>query len=83
MTLAIEILIALVPALLLFAALAAGRYPGERAIARLADRTRTSRPRRAPRAIGGARRAPRISIRTGELLARSLATRPPPSLLTV
>jgi hypothetical protein len=82
MTLALEILLALVPALLLFAALVAGRYPGERAIARLAAGTRATRPRRAPRAIATPRRAPRASIRPGELLARSLATRPPPSLLT-
>jgi len=82
MTLAIEILLALVPALLLFAALAAGRYPGERAITRLAARNQTARTRRAPRAIAPPRRAPRVSIRPGELLARSLATRPPPSLLT-
>jgi hypothetical protein len=82
MTLALEILIALVPALLLFAALVAGRYPGERAIARLAAHAQTRRPRRAPRAIAPARRAPRTAVRPGELLARSLATRPPPSLLT-
>jgi len=82
MTLAIEILLALVPALLLFSALVMGRYPGERVIARLAARTRTPRPRRAPRAIAPPRRTPRTAVRPGELLARSLATRPPPSLLT-
>jgi hypothetical protein len=81
MTFAMEILLALVPALLLFAALFLGRYPGERAIARLA-RTRTRVQRRAPRAIVPPRRAPRALVRPGELLARSLATRPPPSLLT-
>jgi hypothetical protein len=83
MTFAVEILLALVPALLLLAALFMGRYPGERAIARLAARGRTARPRRAPRAIGAARRAPGVRLRPGELLARSLATRPPPHLLTV
>jgi len=82
MTLAIEILLALIPALLLFAALAVGRYPGERAIARLVGRTQTARPRRAPVAITPPRSAPRTSVRSGELLGRSLATRPPP-LLTV
>jgi hypothetical protein len=82
MTFAAEILIALVPALLLFAALLAGRYPGERTIARFVSRTQARRPRRAPRTVGSSRRAPRISIRPGEFLARSLATRPPPSPLT-
>ena len=81
MTLALEILLALLPALLVFAALVVGRYPGERAIARLAARTRTPRPRRAPSAIAPPRRTPRTSVRPGELLARSLATRPPPSPL--
>lgn len=76
-----ELLLALVPALLLFAALVAGRYPGERAIAR-ARAARTDRPVRAPRSLGSPRRAPRSAVRPGELLARSLATRPPPSLLT-
>jgi len=83
MTLAIEILLALVPALLLFAALIVGRYPGEHAIARLAARSRPPELRRPPRSIRPAFRVPRTTVRPGELLARSLATRPPPSLLTV
>jgi hypothetical protein len=82
MPFAAELLLALIPALLLFAALHLGRYPGERAIDRLAARARTVRPRRAPRALRPAPRAPRVAVRAGELLARSLATRPPPSPLT-
>jgi hypothetical protein len=77
-----EVLIALVPALLLVAALVAGRYPGERAIAKLAAQRNPAR-RRAPAAIDPAPRAPRALLRAGELIARSLATRPPPASLTV
>lgn len=82
MTFAAEILLALVPGLLLFAALVLGRYPGERTLVRIATRGRTRRPRRAPRAIAPKPRAPLVAVRAGELLARSLATRPPPPLLT-
>jgi hypothetical protein len=81
MSFAAELLLALIPALLLFVALFLGRYPGERAIAR-AVAARTRRPVRAPRAIAPIRRRPRTAFRPGELIARSLANRPPPALLT-
>ena len=77
-----ELLLALIPALLLFATLFLGRYPGERAITRVVA-ARQPRRARAPRAIAPVRRAPYAGMRPGELIARSLATRPPPSLLTV
>lgn len=75
MTLA-SILLGLLPALLLAAALIAGRYPGERILSRL-------RPPRLRRPAGG--RRPRaasfvrsVSRRRGELLSRALAGRAPP-----
>jgi hypothetical protein len=83
MSFALEIVIALVPALLLLGALVAGRYPGERTIASLAAKVRQRTPRRAPVSIDPIPRAPRALLRAGELLARSLATRPPPAPLTV
>ncbi len=82
MSFAAELLLALIPALLLFVTLVLGRYPGEHAIAR-AIAARMPRRLRAPRAIAARRRAPYAGLRPGELIARSLATRPPPSLLIV
>jgi hypothetical protein len=66
----------LLPALLLIALLAAGRYPGER---RLARSRREARP---PRAAATRPPAPAIPAawapRGGLLMARGLAVRPPP-----
>ena len=76
-----ELLISLIPAFALVVALLLGRYPGERTIARLAATVaqRDERPR-APRALPTRRRPLFAELRAGELLARSLATRPPPAL---
>jgi hypothetical protein len=77
----IELLISLIPALCLFAALYAGRYPGEELVAKL-SRARTSHERRrAPASLPAKPRRPRTILRSGELVARSLATRPPPAPL--
>jgi hypothetical protein len=81
MSFAAELLLALIPALFLFVALFLGRYPGERAIA-CAVAARTPRRVRAPRAIAPTHPRPRVAFRPGELIARSLANRPPPALLT-
>lgn len=77
----LELLIGLIPAFLIFAALLLGRYPGEGTIARLAESVarRTAKPR-SPKAEAPRRRTILVGIRPGELLARSLATRPPPPL---
>ena len=66
----------LAPALLLWALLALGRYPGEAAVARIARR----RPLRARRRSGSPqRRAPALrSPAARNLLACSLAGRGPP-----
>jgi hypothetical protein len=71
----------LLPALVLLLALLARRYPGERALARIARRR--ARPRRRPRAAVLAHHTrPRVSLpRGGRLIAASLAVRPPPHLL--
>jgi hypothetical protein len=68
----------LLPALLLAGILLAGRYPGERLIARLA---RSRAPRRRP--VGRVQIPPRpapASTRGGRLIAASLAGRAPPVL---
>jgi hypothetical protein len=66
----------LLPALVLAALLAAGRYPGERRLARA-----RAAPRRAPRpARQAAPLAPESRPpRGGLLMARGLAVRPPPA----
>ncbi|HYH61324.1 MAG TPA: hypothetical protein VD766_05620 [Solirubrobacterales bacterium] len=75
-----ELLISLLPVFLLIAALLCGKYPGERTIARLAASVAARRARpRAPRAIATRRRIHVAELRASELLARSLATRPPPA----
>jgi hypothetical protein len=70
----------LAPALLLLLVLAARRYPGERALlALMRERSapaRSRRPRSAPQLP-----SPRAYLpRGGDLLATSLAVRPPPAL---
>ena len=75
---AISLLLGLLPALLLFAALVVGRYPGERVLARLRLQTRpraVTDPR--PRAAHFVRAVHR---RLGELLSGALAGRAPPAL---
>jgi hypothetical protein len=69
------------PALALALPLLAGRYVGERSIARLAARF-VAPPRRAVRALSARLpRAPRALLpRGGRLLAASLAERGPPAL---
>jgi hypothetical protein len=69
------------PALVLALPLLAGRYVGERGIARLASRL-VVRARRAARALSARLpRAPRVVLpRGGRLLAASLAERGPPAL---
>jgi len=73
-------LLAALPALLAFALLFAGRYPGadrlERLIGRRCAQPAAFAPARAQRLATVSR-----SWRGGELIARSLAKRPPPALL--
>lgn len=71
----------LAPALLLFALVATGRYPGERTYARRISKRRRGRPRRTVRL--GRRRCPlALMPRGGVLLAAGLAGRgPPPAAL--
>jgi hypothetical protein len=71
-----SVLVSIAPLLLLVAALALGRYPGERALAR----ARVARPRRrAPSCTGGPVRAPLALVRGSLLVASSLAGRGPPA----
>jgi len=71
-------LLFMAPALLFALLLVARRFPGERRLNALASRHRR-RPRRAPARIAVARRTPWALVPRGsELLARELATRPPP-----
>ena len=72
----VSIMLGLLPALLLAAALIAGRYPGERILSRL-------RPRGYRRPVGGRRPGAAsfvrsVSRRRGELISRALAGRAPP-----
>jgi hypothetical protein len=71
-----SVLVSIAPLLLLVAALALGRYPGEHALARV----RMARPlrRRAPSSTGGPSRAPLALVRGSLLVASSLAGRAPP-----
>jgi hypothetical protein len=71
----------LFPALALAVPLSMRRYPGERIVARL---SKTGRARRVPArglAPNARRRLPNIA-RGGLLIARSLAVRPPPAVLS-
>jgi hypothetical protein len=71
----------LAPAVLLALPLLLGRYVGEERMVALLRPVRRARAVRAPRRVG-ASRPPLVIHRGGELIARSLAVRPPP-LLTV
>jgi hypothetical protein len=65
----------LVPLALVFAALAAGQYPGERALLR----RRVAPAVRAPRALGSRGRRPHAVVAFGTaVLAFKRAVRPPP-----
>jgi hypothetical protein len=67
------------PAILLLASLTSGRYVGENGIRRLAAFVRRSHPRRARAPHSLLQRRPRALLpRGGNLLATSLAVRPPP-----
>lgn len=72
-------LLFLAPSLLVLAPLLAGRYPGERSLARLA-RARSRRPLARRPAAARIPRRPVVAVlaRGGRLLGRSLAVRPPP-----
>jgi hypothetical protein len=67
----------LAPALLLWALLALGRYPGEALVARLSRRPSRSRRRNTPPPAHGPAPARRVAA-PRNLLARSLAGRAPP-----
>jgi hypothetical protein len=70
-----SVLLSLVPVLLLVAALALGRYPGEGAL----DRVRaTRRRRRRPADAASPTPPPLLLVRGGLLVAASLAGRAPP-----
>jgi hypothetical protein len=72
-------LLFLAPALLLAIPLLLGRYVGEQRMAALLRSRRRACAVRAPRRLGAAR--PTVALyRLGELIARSLAVRPPPPL---
>ena len=67
------------PALALVATLLLGRYPGERLIFAVVERSRRRRPRRATRSAPGHPFLASIATpRGGDLLARALAGRAPP-----
>jgi hypothetical protein len=70
-------LLFMLPALVLAAILFCGRYPGERVIERLRA-ARACRPRVPPAAVSRPRLRPVGMPRGGSLIARSLASRPPP-----
>jgi hypothetical protein len=71
----------LLPALVLALVLFARRYPGERALVRLSTprRIRWARPRAS---VARAARELAVAAHGGQLIARSLAVRPPPALLS-
>jgi hypothetical protein len=70
----------LLPAIVLVIPLLARRYPGERALVglRRVERAHWARPRSS---TPSRRRVVLILVRGGRLLGRSLAVRPPPTLL--
>jgi hypothetical protein len=68
----------LLPPLLLLAALTARRYPGERALLAMMQKTRSSPRRVAVRVIRRHSRPRALVPRGGALIAFALAVRPPP-----
>ncbi|MEH3055161.1 MAG: hypothetical protein PGN13_14375 [Patulibacter minatonensis] len=80
LTLSPYALLVMLPALVIAWIVLIGAFTGERAIAyvrRVAARLLAARPTRTPRAV--LRRPPRRTARGGLLLARALASRPPPT----
>ena len=74
-------LLFMAPALAFALVLLARRFPGERRLNALAARRRPRRLR-APARVLAAARVPRVVVPRGSaLLARALATRPPPGAL--
>jgi hypothetical protein len=71
-----SVLLSLLPVLALLAALALGRYPGERALQRVLARRRT-RPR-PPRSVPRPAGPPVLLVRGGSLVGGALAGRAPP-----
>jgi hypothetical protein len=71
-------LLFVLPALLFALVLFARRYPGERLLVAVRAARRTRRPRAQSRSRLHARPAATTIARGGQLLARSLAVRPPP-----
>jgi hypothetical protein len=67
------------PALALLVALLSRRYPGERALLALRDRRRPVRWPHPSSHLRSSRRVVLAVIRGGQLIARSLAVRPPPA----
>jgi hypothetical protein len=76
----LSVLLSLVPVLALLAALALGRYPGERALRRALARRAVRR--RAPRGAPCPGPAPFLLARGGPLVGARLAGRAPPWLVT-
>lgn len=73
-----QALVYLLPALVLIIPLLARRYPGERRLVALASTRRPRRPRAGARLTSYARIL--LSVpRGGQLIASSLAVRPPPA----
>lgn len=73
-------LLFMAPALVFALVLLSRRFPGERRLVALAVR-RSRRPRRAPLRVAVACRPPAALVARGSaLLARALATRPPPGV---
>jgi hypothetical protein len=75
----LSVLLSLLPVALLLAALALGRYPGERALRRVLAR-RAPR-RRAPRGTRSRAPVPFLLVRGGPLVGARLAGRAPPWLV--
>lgn len=77
----LQAILCLLPALLLAIPLLARRYPGERALIALRQESRVRWPR--PRSSAVTRsEVLLVAAHGGLLIARSLAVRPPPALLT-
>jgi hypothetical protein len=73
----------MLPPLLLLAVLVLCRYPGERTLLALMRPRRRTRLRADARALAPGRRPRAMTPRGGDLLACSLAVRPPPRLAVV
>jgi len=74
-------LLFMAPALAFALLLFARRFPGERQLNMLAARRRRRRPRAPARVLAAARAPWALLPRGSALLARALATRPPPGAL--